>query len=224
MNPAAPSLNEQKSGWHQWLRQPHRLRLYSIVFHVHVAIGVVVGLYVGFMSLTGAVLVYGNELSTRIPIQPLVNLHSNLAAGNGGRLVNGVGAACLALLCLTGAFVWWPGISFWRHGLAVSWRSNFDRIVWDSHGALGFWSLPFLFVWAVSGAYFAYPDFFNAVLPADSLVLLWLADLHFGRFNWVTKTIWSLLALAPAGLAFTGVFICCRRVIFHKRSTRISSL
>jgi hypothetical protein len=30
--------------------------------------------------------------------------------------------------------------------------------------------------------------------------------------------VWALLGLIPTILAFTGVFICCRRVIFHKPS------
>jgi uncharacterized iron-regulated membrane protein len=102
--------------------------------------------------------------------------------------------------------------------LVVSWKSNFDRIQWDLHSALGFWSFPFILVWAISGTYFAFPDLFNAVFPPDSLVLLWLADLHFGRFNWITKMVWSVVGLAPAGLALTGVSLCCRRVIFRKHS------
>jgi PepSY-associated TM region len=75
-----------------------------------------------------------------------------------------------------------------RGELTVSWTSNFARIHWDLHSALGFWSFPFIFLWAISGFYFAFPDLFNAVFSSDSLGLLWLADLHFGRFNWATKS------------------------------------
>ena len=100
----------------------------------------------------------------------------------------------------------------------MSWRSNFARIQWDLHSALGFWCFPFIFVWALSGAYFAFPDLFNSVFPSDSLGLLWLANLHFGRFDWATKALWRMVGLVPAALGFTGVFVCCRRVIFHKPS------
>jgi len=95
---------------------------------------------------------------------------------------------------------------------------EFRRIQWDLHSALGFWSFPFIFIWAISGVYFAFPGLFNAVFPPDSLALLWLSDLHFGRFNLATKAVWSVVGLVPAVLAFTGVFVCCRRIIFHKLS------
>jgi uncharacterized iron-regulated membrane protein len=214
----SPNEKGAKSGWQQWIHQPQRLWLYSALFNVHYMIGVVAGIYIGLMSLTGAVLVYRDELSPWIRVEWLVKLHSNLLAGPIGRSVNGVGAACLTLLCLTGAFIWWPGIKNWRRSLTVGWRSNFARIQWDLHSALGFWSFPFIFVWAISGAYFAFPNVFNAVIPADSLSLLWLAELHFGRFDWATKAVWSLVGLVPAVLAFTGIFVCCRRMIFHRPS------
>jgi uncharacterized iron-regulated membrane protein len=76
----------------------------------------------------------------------------------------------------------------------------------------------------ISGVYFAFPEIFSALYlldPKDSVTdqgLLWLSELHFGRFGWITKTVWSVLGLAPAVLAFTGAFVCCRRVIFRKHS------
>jgi uncharacterized iron-regulated membrane protein len=45
-----------------------------------------------------------------------------------------------------------------------------------------------------------------------------LAQLHFGRFGGVAQALWMFLGLVPAVLAFTGVFICCRRVIYGKPS------
>ena len=170
----------------------------------------VVGIYIALISLTGALLVYRDELSARVPVGWLVKLHSSLLAGTIGRSLNGLVATCLTLLCFSGALIWWPGIKNWRRSLTVSWTSNFARIQWDLHSTLGFWSFPFIFVWAISGFYFAFPDVFNAVFPADSIGLLWLANLHFGRFDWATKAVWSIVGLVPALLAFTGVFVCPR--------------
>jgi len=48
--------------------------------------------------------------------------------------------------------------------------------------------------------------------------LFWLSALHFGRFGVVIQTLWVLGGLIPAVLAFTGVFICCRRVMYGKPS------
>jgi uncharacterized iron-regulated membrane protein len=68
------------------------------------------------------------------------------------------------------------------------------------------------------------PQPFNALFlldPADRFTdegLSWLSRLHFGRFSWFTEAIWTLIGLVPAVLAFTGVFICCRRVFYKKPS------
>jgi uncharacterized iron-regulated membrane protein len=102
----------------------------------------------------------------------------------------------------------------------VSWRSNFARFTWDLHSALGFWCFLFVLLWGLSGFYFAFPDLFAALFfldPSDK-ALLWLAELHFGRFGWFSEAIWSIVGLVPAVLALTGTFICCRRVIFKKPS------
>ena len=48
------------------------------------------------------------ELPERSVVRTLQDLHFDLLAGPTGRVVNGIGALCLLLLCLTGVFVWWP--------------------------------------------------------------------------------------------------------------------
>jgi len=176
------------------------------------------------MSISGSMIVYRNELSTRFSIEWIVNLHENLLSGSTGRLVNGIGAMCLTLLCLTGLIIWWPGIRNWRRSLTVNWSAHFARISWDLHSALGFWCFFFALVWGISGIYFSFPHLFDAVYgldPTDSFTtesLFWLSQLHFGRFGWFAEALWTLLGLVPAVLAFTGFFICCRRVIFKKPS------
>lgn len=207
-------LENRQSGWQQWIHQPQRLWLYNAVFNIHYMVGAVLSFYVALMSVSGSIIVYRDELPPHA--EWLVKLHTNLLAGSTGRLANGVGATCLTLLCVSGAFIWWPGKKNWRRGLTVSWRSNVSRISWDLHSALGFWFFAFLSLWAVSGAYFAFPDFFAALI--SDRILFVLAELHFGRFAWFTKAVWCVAGLVPAGLAFSGMFVCCRRVIFKKPS------
>ncbi len=158
------------------------------------------------------------------PSVGLVKLHTNLLLGSTGRFVNGIGGISLTLLCLTGAIIWWPGVKNWRRSLTVSWGAQFPRINWDLHSALGFWCFFFVLLWGISGIYFSFPRWFDALLlldPADRFTdqgLFWLSELHFGRFDWFTKAVWAILGLVPAVLAFTGTFICCRRVIYKKPS------
>jgi uncharacterized iron-regulated membrane protein len=131
----------------------------------------------------------------------------------------------VTMVCLTGAVIWWPGVVNWRRSITGKWTAPFARTVWDLHSALGFWSLLLLLVWGISGIYFAFPQVFTVLLvldPTDRFTdqgLLWLTKMHFGRFGWFSRALWTLLGLVPAVLGPTGVFICCRRVIFKKPSS-----
>lgn len=212
------------SGWQRWLEQPQKLWLHNAVFQTHFTVGALAGVYVGLMSVTGSIIVYRDELSRWASAEWIVKLHTTLLAGQTGRFVNGIGAASLTLLCLTGAIIWWPGVKHWRRSLTVSWEAHFARINWDLHSALGFWCFLFVLLWGVSGTYFAFPRWFDALFlldPTDRFTdqaLYWLSELHFGRFDSFTKALWAILGLVPAVLAFTGTFICCRRMIFKKPS------
>jgi uncharacterized iron-regulated membrane protein len=209
---------------HQWLDHPEKVWLRQLFFQVHFWLGAVVGAYVLMMSLSGSVLVYRNELSAAVSVEWLVRLHGTLLAGSQGHVLNGIGAFSLIVLCLTGAVIWWPGRAYWRRSLTVDWSARFPRLNWDVHSAFGFWFVAFVTMWGVSGLYLSQPDLFNVLLrfdPADRVVdraLFWLAQLHFGRFNRTTQAVWALVGLIPAVLAFTGIFICCRRVLFNKPS------
>jgi hypothetical protein len=79
-------------------------------------------------------------------------------------------------------------------------------------------------MWGLSAVYLVFPRWFDTLLlfdPADRVTdqaLFWVAELHFGRFNRLTQAVWASVGLVPAVLAFTGMFICCRRVIYGKAS------
>src|SRR5712664_550337 len=219
------------STWQLWLQHPERVWVRKCLFYIHLWIGAGVGLYIVLMSVTGSLIVYGNELE-RAPslvssVEWIVDLHENLLFGTNGRFVNGIGAIGLILLCLTGAIIWWPGVGHWRRALAVNWKSPFARLSWDLHSALGFWGFLFVLMWGISGLYFAFPQPFNAVFglidPGDHFTdstLAGLSSLHFGRFGWFAEAVWTLLGLMPAVLAVTGVFLCCRLMIFKAPPVR----
>jgi len=157
----------------------------------------------------------------------LADLHDNLLAANTGRLINAAGGVFTMLLVLTGAVIWWPGIDTWRRSLTFRWKTNPKGFNWTLHSALGFWTLAFFLMWALTGIYLSIPTTFNKVvdflepLNASSrklrfgdLVLSWFAQAHFGRFAgiWV-KIIWTVLGLAPAGLFVTGTIMWWKRVL-----------
>lgn len=201
------------TSWQRWLRQPQQVWLRRTVFQIHLWSGIGLGFYVFFISLTGSVLVYRNELyvaATPAPgsaadgtvttgiwlVSTLIDLHDNLLAGEAGRAVNGFGAIAVLLLAATGLVIWWPGIRRWRRSLGLRRGVSVKRFVWDLHSAMGFWTFAFTMIFALSGIYLCFPLAFHGL--ADRLqpmtienagqrlvddVLYWLAFLHFGRIN-----------------------------------------
>jgi uncharacterized iron-regulated membrane protein len=187
-------------------------------------VGAIGSAYIVLMSITGSIVVWQAQLYKVVPIEWLVKAHDNLLAGSRGRIVNGIGGACLVALCLTGAVIWWPGVKNWRRSLTVQWGAHIGRVSWDLHSAVGFWLFPLILVWGLTGIYFAFPALVNPLFrldPSDRYTdagLYGLSQLHFGRFGWLAEVVWSIVGLAPAVLAFTGLFICCRRMIYRKPS------
>jgi uncharacterized iron-regulated membrane protein len=157
----------------------------------------------------------------------LADLHDNLLLAQTGLLINAAGGIFTLLLVLTGAVIWWPGTDTWRRSLSFRWKTNPKGFNWTLHSALGFWTLAFSFMWALTGVYLSIPSRFNAVvdfleplnasskkLRLGDLVLSWLAQAHFGRFAGIgVKSIWTVVGLAPAALFVTGMLMWWKRVL-----------
>lgn len=314
--------NDRLTAWRRWLQCPQTLGWRRAVFHVHLWSGLGLGLYVFFISVTGSLLVYRNELYfaaiprpvvstgpglllsddelanaardanpgyrvSRIirPISPeqavdvwlirgdetrkryfdprtgadvgssaltafrlvskLIELHDNLLAGAVGRCINGLGALAVILMALTGMVIWWPGATRWRRSLTLRRSAGWQRLTWDLHSAIGFWSSGFVLVIALSGVYLCFPEALQAfadrlVPPTDDSsgtrlvdrTFYWLAYLHFGRINGIgipcggpglcdqaTKAVWAIGGLAPASMFVTGTLVWWNRVVrpWHRR-------
>jgi hypothetical protein len=166
--------------WQRWVRQPQKTGLRRAVLQVHRWSGIGLGLYIFFISVTGSVLVYRNELYVAALPSPtvdeaqtdgsnlgfwlvsqLIELHASLLAGPTGRAVNGLGAAAVVLMVLTGLVIWWPGIRRWRRSLTVRRGVGWKRLTWDLHSAIGFWSSAVVLVFALSGLYLCFPEVFH---------------------------------------------------------------
>jgi len=168
----------------------------------------------------------------------LGDLHINLLAGKTGRVVNGIGAILVTLLCLTGAVIWWPGIESWRRSLTVNRRANWKRLNWDLHSATGAWLFLFVFMWAITGIVLVFPQPYQALIgrftpinqpfrrggpmAIGDQILRWPAWVHFGnRWGWGVETLWVILGLVPVLLFVTGAIMWWNRVLnpAFKRST-----
>jgi len=165
----------------------------------------------------------------------LADLHINLLAGKTGRAVNGIGAALITLLVLTGAVIWWPGKETWRRSLGIRWSANWKRFNWDLHSAVGIWCLLFVFMWGVTGVLLVFPQpYQNMVgrftpinqpfrrggpMALGDQILRWPAWLHFGnRWGWSLEALWVILGLAPVLLFVTGVIMWWNRVVTPARA------
>jgi len=99
----------------------------------------------------------------------LVDFHGNLGFGPTGRIVNGAGGLFLAVLCLTGLIIWWPGIANWRRSLLLAWRGDWKRFNWELHSVVGFWLLAIVLMFGLTGAYLTFTMPFeraiNAIAP-----------------------------------------------------------
>ena len=194
----------------------------------------------------------GADLGDSVPlgiwlVSKLLELHDDLLAGTTGRSVNGVGALLIVVLAMTGMVVWWPGIKTWRRSLTVHRNAGWPRFIWGLHSMIGFWSLGFILMFAVSGVYLGNPERFqdladriepltdaNARTRTVDQVIYWLAYLHVGRINGIgltcrgpglcdstMKLIWAAFGLAPAAMFVTGVVMWWNRVV-RKKLRRIS--
>jgi uncharacterized iron-regulated membrane protein len=169
------------------------------------------------------------DLGDRFPpvlraMERTIDLHANLLAGSTGKRINGVGGGLLILLLATGAVIWWQGRGrFWRGMIVI--RGPPRPVLWQTHSALGFWSLGLMFVWAITGVYFAFPNVFESLIdffdddmtdlhrPGEALLLQMVA-LHFGRFGGLeVRILWAILGLMPAVMFVTGFVLWWRRVV-----------
>src|SRR5580765_4636313 len=68
--------------WQRWIRRPQTTWLRKAFFQVHLWSGIGVGLYVLFVSVTGSVLVWRNELAVAATLDPII------LTGSGARLTD----------------------------------------------------------------------------------------------------------------------------------------
>jgi uncharacterized iron-regulated membrane protein len=173
--------SDTRSLWRQWLQRPQRVWLRRAVFQIHLWCGIGIGLYVLFISVTGSVLVYRNELYVAATpedgvvrgddgevvlgvrlVSGLIDLHDNFLAGDIGQVINGVLAFAVLLIAATGAIIWWPGVRRWRNSMTLRRGIGWKRFNWDLHSAAGFWGFAVIVLFAVSGAYLCFPESFHA--------------------------------------------------------------
>jgi uncharacterized iron-regulated membrane protein len=165
--------------WLQWLRRPKSTWIRKVVFQLHLWSGILLGFYAAVVCASGSAIVFRNDIYDWLEsggkavsyktalyhcLSWLGKLHGSLLAEGGGMTVNAIGGFLIAALCLTGMIVWWPGLGNWRRALTIHANVGWKRLVFDLHGALGFWTFAVLLMWGLTGGYFVFPQPFRAAI------------------------------------------------------------
>jgi uncharacterized iron-regulated membrane protein len=115
-------------------------------------------------------------LPERAAIRTLQDLHYNLLGGRTGRMINGIGAFGILVMCATGLVIWWPGGFFSRRAPrraegtsptseASPTEGRQHHRQWQQlHRAIGAWSAAFILMSAVTGLSFVFPTGFRSVV------------------------------------------------------------
>ncbi len=119
----------------------------------------------------------------------LAELHFRLLGGPTGTIINGIGAALLLLLCMTGIVIWWPGRHRLRSGFKIQWKARWLRLNWDVHSVFGFWSSIPLAIEAFTGVYYCF-----FVPMAAAMVFVLGGDLH----------MWHEMSVPPRSTVVAG--------------------
>ena len=79
------------------------------------------------IHMTGADLGDAEPRATKI-FEKVAEFHDNLLGDRVGREINGVGGAILAVMCLSGLVIWWPGIKGLRRGPAAAMENQLEAV------------------------------------------------------------------------------------------------
>ncbi|WET48492.1 PepSY-associated TM helix domain-containing protein [Chryseobacterium indologenes] len=95
----------------------------------------------------------------------ILDIHRNLMMGNAGRQLLRAGVLMFCVLLVSGLILWLPKkLKFLKQGLTVMFTAKFQRVNYDLHNTLGFYTFLILFFIAVTGLYITYPWVKNGLI------------------------------------------------------------
>lgn len=83
-----------------------------------------------------------------------------------GRPIVGIATLIFLFMLVTGLIMWWPkkwNKSAYKKSFAIKWNGNFKRVNYDMHNVLGFYTLIFAFIIAVTGLVWSFKWFENSL-------------------------------------------------------------
>ena len=90
---------------------------------------------------------------------------------NIGRPIVGIATLIFIVLLISGLIMWWPkrwNKSAYKKSFKIRWKGNFRRVNYDLHNVLGFYTLIFAFIIAVTGLVWSFKWFENSLYYVTS--------------------------------------------------------
>lgn len=117
-----------------------------------------------YNQYTGQILGQADTGANRF-FEVVLDIHRNLMMGNAGRQIVGASVLIFCLLLISGLILWLPKkLKFLKQGLTVKFKAKFQRVNYDLHNTLGFYTFFMLFFIAVTGLYVTYPWVKNGLI------------------------------------------------------------
>lgn len=142
--------------------------------------------YVAALNATPLGFLAGTSFYTGDDGQP-VPLWQSLSEMTVGAFLLGMLGLLLLFLAVSGIPLWWPSFRRFWQGFRIRWRGGRFARDYDVHQVVGLISVPFLLMWAITGAGFEFPF----------VETTWYAATGSEAFDWEAHEFTSVESTAP---------------------------
>ncbi len=134
----------------------------------------------------------------------VTRFHTSLMMGTVGKIIVTYTTLFFLVILVSGLWICWPrNGSQWRQRFKVTRGKGIRRLFYDLHVSLGYWTVLWLVLLAVTGAAFGLH-----LLPHGSTAIKVFHALHVGAWGGIlTKTITFVVSLIGASLPLTGYWL-----------------
>ena len=138
----------------------------------------------------------------------VTKFHTGLMLGKAGKVIVTYTTLFFVFILVSGLWICWPrGVRQWRSRFSVERGKGIRRLLYDLHVSLGWWTVVWLLLLAVTGLGFGLK-----LVPKGTEMMQVFHALHIGAWGGiVTKVITFVASLVGASLPVTGYWLYFRK-------------
>lgn len=138
----------------------------------------------------------------------VTKFHTGLMLGKTGKLIVTYTTLLFVFILVSGLWICWPrGTRQWRKRFSLERRKGSRRLLYDLHVSLGWWTVVWLLLLAVTGLGFGLK-----LVPRGTETMQLFHALHIGAWGGIiTKVITFAVSLIGASLPITGYWLYFRK-------------